>query len=315
MPNLSAALGYTKQMIVLLTGDNTFETQRELTRISAAFSGQAEVIDGSRLETRQLPDLLMGATLFAETRLVIIKGLSENKSVWADFGLWLERVSSDIQLVLVEIKPDKRTATYKALKQHAQVVESVAWTDRDARRAEQWVLEEAQRQTLTLDPKSAQLLVARVGFEQWALFRALEKLALVDSVTPAVIESLIDATPAENVFNLFDAALRGNVSRVVQMVRDLELTEDPYRLFALLSGQAFQLAAVIFAGPDDAVAKDFGVHPYAVSKLTTLAAQQGRSGAQRIITAFAQADDDMKLSRAEPWFLIERTLLRVATKK
>lgn len=300
-------------MISLLSGDNTFEAERAVQALVSQFSGVAERVDGSTLELRQLPDLLMGVTLFADKRLVIIKNLSENKDVWANFGDWLPRISDDIDVVLVEVKPDKRTVTYKDLKKQATVTEFAQWTDRDVAKAEKWVLDEAKRQRVSLDTKCAQVLVRRVGSDQWQLFYALEKLALVDRVTVEVIEALIDANPAENVFNLFDAALRGDGAKVTAMVRGLEVSEDPYRLFALLSGQAFQLAAVVTSGQSDDVAKDFGIHPYGVSKLESSARQLGRGGAKKIIRAFAEADDDMKLSRADPWLLIERALMKVAS--
>lgn len=112
-----------KEMITLLTGENGFEIERALKRIVTDFEGTPEKIDGSELELRQVPDLLMGVSLFADKRLLIIKNLSENKAVWADFGDWLERVSDDIHLVLVEPKPDKRTRTYKDLQKAAEVKE------------------------------------------------------------------------------------------------------------------------------------------------------------------------------------------------
>ena len=88
-------------MITVLTGDNSFEVSRALAKIERVFDGTPEKIDGSTLELKQLPDLIMGGTLFASTRLVVIKNLSENKSVWTDFSAWLPRVSDDVQLVLV----------------------------------------------------------------------------------------------------------------------------------------------------------------------------------------------------------------------
>jgi hypothetical protein len=41
--------------------------------------------------------------------------------------------------------------------------------------------------------------------------------------------------------------------------------------------------------------------------------KQGRAGARRIVAVFAKADDDIKVSRGDPWLIIERTLLQVAT--
>ena len=300
-------------MITLLTGDNSFEIGREIARIEAGFEGESEHIDGSELDLRQLPDLLMGTTLFADKRQVVIKNLSENKSVWTDLGQWLPRVSDDIDLVLIDAKPDKRTLTYKELKKVAKVIELHKWSDRDTDVAEKWLINEAGRMGVQIDRKAAQLIVRRVGLDQWQLFHALDKLSLVDIVTPEVIESVIDISPSENVFNLFDAALRGDRRLVVDMISSLQLTEDPYRLFALLSGQAFQLAAVAVAGSTDTVASDLGVHPYAISKLSHLAKKLGRPGSRKIIGAFASADDDMKLSRADPWLLIEQALLKVAS--
>jgi DNA polymerase-3 subunit delta len=300
-------------MITLLTGTNSYEIERELARVADAFAGEVEKIDGSQVELRQLPDLLMGSTLFADTRLVVIKGLSENSTVWPVLGDWLERISTDTSLILVEPKPDKRTSTYKALQKNAKVVDFPEWTDRDSSVAEKWVMTRASEIGLSLDTKSAQALVRRIGVDQWQLHHGLEKLVLVPVISPAVIEDIIDLSPQENVFNLFDAALRGDSRRVVSMLRTLELTEEPYRLLALLSGQAFQLAAVAVAGPGDSVAKDLGVHPYAVSKLESAAKKLGRAGARNIIAAFAKSDDDIKLSRGEPWLIIERTLLTIKT--
>jgi DNA polymerase-3 subunit delta len=298
-------------MITVFTGDNSFEIERALSARVAAFDGAAEKLDGSTLELKQLPDLLMGGTLFASSRLVVIRGLAENKSLWTDFSDWIGRVSEDVQLVLVEAKLDKRTKTYKELKAAADVQEYAAWTERDGAKAEQWVAAEAQAQGVALDRKSVQLLVARVGIDQWGLYHALQKLSVLEVVTPQVIEEVIELSPTENVFNLFEAALRGNGGQVQQMVATLALNEDPYRLFGLLSGQAFQLAALSVADGDANVAKDVGAHPFALSKLAPYAKKYGHAGGRKVIAAFAEADSGMKNSVGEPWLLIERALMKI----
>ena len=299
-------------MITLLTGENSFEINRALEKITAGFRGRAEKIDGSTLELKQLPDLLMGATLFAEKRLVIVKELSENKTVWNIFDTWLPRVSDDLHLVLAEAKPDKRTKTYKALQKAATVHEFKLWSERDTVKAERWAVDEAKQLGFSLDAKSAHALVARTGPDQWLLFQALQKLAVAGEVTPKTIEEIIEANPLENVFNLFDAALRGNPAKVKGMLETLELNEDPFRLFGLLAGQAFQLAALAVSEKTDAeVAKDIGAHPFALSKLAPHAKKLGRPGAREVIRAFAEADEAMKMG-GEPWLLIERALIKVA---
>lgn len=300
-------------MITVLFGENSFEVDRALQKIAGGFDGVAEKIDGSTLELKQLPDLLMGGTLFARKRLVIIKNLSENKTVWSVFSDWLTRVSDDVQLVLAESKLDKRTKTYKDLQKTADVHEFKPWGERDGMQAEKWAVDEAKRLGFSLDQKSARTLVARVGADQWQLYHALEKLAVLENISPEVIEEIIEANPVENVFNLFEAALKGDGKKVKKMLATLELSEDPYRLFGLLSGQAFQLAVLAVGDkPSAEVAKDLGAHPFALSKLATPAKKLGRAGARKVVAAFAEADAGMKTSAAEPWLLIERALIKVA---
>lgn len=296
-------------MITLLAGDNSFEVTAAVQQLAADFEGTAETVDGTTLELKDVPDVLMGGTLFAQQRLVIIKDLSQNSAVWERLPEWLERIPEEIHIVLVDEKPDKRTSAYKALKQHAEVREFPAWTDRDWATADAWTVQEARRRGIELDKKSAHHLVERVGVDQWQLASALEKLSLLDTVTLEIIDNVIDPRPSENVFQLFELALEGNHRRIHDMLRTLELTEEPYRLFALLSSQAFQLAAIASAGEGNQPAKDFGIHPYAAGKLARYARKLGPAGVRRVLRAFAKADADLKRSKADPWLLIERSLM------
>jgi DNA polymerase-3 subunit delta len=303
-------------MISLIVGENSFENERMLSRIIAEFDGEEERIDGETLELKQLPDLLMGVSLFASRRLVIIKNLSVNKTLWNELERWINRISDDIWLVLVESKPDKRSKTFRLLQKTAQVHESKLWTERNVREVEQWVVNEASKIGFLLNKKSAQKLVAWVGVDQWRLWQALQKLSVFDVVTPEIIEEVIEPNETENAFQLFEAALRNDEQKVIHMLRVLRKTEDPYRLFGLLSGQAFQLMTLAVATvPEAMVASDLGVHPFVISKLQFFAKRLKKSEAGEIIRIFVEADRDMKGSGIDPWLLIERALLKVAVKK
>ncbi|MEO7904274.1 MAG: DNA polymerase III subunit delta [Candidatus Saccharimonadales bacterium] len=300
-------------MIIVLTGNNSFELQRRLVALSADFDGEPEVFDGADLELRQLPDLLMGGTLFATKRFVIMKRLSENKAIWNDFGDWLERVSDDVQLVLVEPSLDKRTKTYKALQKQADIQVFAAWADRDRSTAVQWVVSEIKTHGGAIDRPSAQRLVDRVGVDQWLLYHALQKLAVLDQITPGIIDEVIEAQPSESAFALFESALRGERESVARIIATLSLSEDAYMTFGLLSGQAFQLAALAHSEKSSAqVASDIKAHPFAVSKLTSYAKQYGKSGVGHVIRTMAECDLAIKSSGHDPWLLVERALLKLS---
>ena len=298
-------------MITWFIGENTFEIQQAVKSIAEKFDGAAERVDGTTLELKNIPDLLMGGTLFAEKRLVIIKDISANSSVWEKLTEWIDRISDDIDVILIDGKPDKRTTGYKEVKKRVNLKEFPVWGDRDLGLAENWVGDYAKQTGLTLDKKLAHHIVNRVGLDQWQLANAIEKIGLLETVSVETINDAIEANPSENVFQLFELALDGRREAVHEMIRTLELTEDPYKMFALLSSQAFQLAAVASAGSSDNPAKDFGIHPYVAGKLSRQGDRLGARGAARILASFAKTDADMKNSRGEPWLLIERTLLSI----
>jgi DNA polymerase III delta subunit len=299
-------------MITLLIGDNSFEIERALAELVDSFDGLAEKIDGSQIQLSQLPDLLMGVSLFSSARLVVIRDLGQNKAIWSDFGGWTGKISDDIHLVLVEQKLDKRTTTFKVLKEVAKVREFPIFSDKDFMAVEKWVATEAEGMGINLDKKSAQFLVARVGVDQWQLFNALKKLSLVDDISIDIIKNVIEPNTVENVFNLLETALIGDRVELSQIMSRLKKTEDGYRLFALLSSQAFQLLVASAADKADNLQRDFAIHPFVVSKLSLLAKKVGNKNVPKIIDIFVRADDDMKISKADPWLIIEKALMYVS---
>ena len=300
-------------MITWLTGENSFEIREALQALTRGFKGVAERFDATELKLADLPDLLMGMSLFSTERLVVIENISLNSQLWEKLPDWLPRINDTIHVVFIDAKPDKRTTSYKALKAAAELKEFPAWGERDYAKAEQWVSARAKQQNVSIDTKSVKHLVQRVGLDQWQLAHALDTLALLDSVTPQVIDDTIPANPAENIFELFETALEGKSREVATKLDTLELQEDPYALFALLSSQALTLAAVTYASEEDTPAKDFAIHPFVVSKLTRHGKRLGKLKVAHIVELFAQTDASMKRSKAEPWILIEQLLLEIST--
>lgn len=300
-------------MIRFFIGENDFEVKRHLDEMMRLFGDDVERIDGRELEIEQLSDLLMGATLFQDKRLVIITQLSENKAVWHVLPEWLERLAADTTLVLVEPKADKRTATYKSLIKMAEVQEFPSWTNKDSTKAVQWVLDEVKRHEVLLTKGHAQQLVERIGADQWGLFQAIQKMALVDEITAERIDEIIERRPEENIFVLFETALRGESERIHHLIETLRLTNDAYQTFGLLSSQVLQLTSLAHTNkPASEVAKDIGAHPYVLSKLSHFAKRLSVSDIQTIVAGAAETDRQMKSTGLDPWLLIETFLIKIA---
>lgn len=300
-------------MITLLTGDNSFEINQALDGLVQTYTGEVTRVDGEDLTVDRFIELISGASLFSTARMVVVRDLSASKPLWSLLAEKHENIDEETHLVLVEPNVDRRTATYKKLQKSADVASFAAWSDRDVSKAEAWVADQAAKLSVSLDKKSIQFLIRRVGMDQWHLLHALEKLAVLERIDEQVIESTIEAQASENVFNLLDAALRGDAERVSSMIATLQLTQEAYMTQGLLSAQVFQLAALAVSDkPANEVAIDIGAHPYALSKLAPHAKRLGRGGAKRVVGIFADADMLMKSTSTNPWTLIEQALIKAS---
>ena len=298
-------------MIKLFTGENNFEIERRISEIITNFDGIAEKIDGSLLELNQMADLFTGSTLFADKRLIIIKYLSENKSVWTVFDTWIDRVPEEIDIVLVEPNPDKRTKTYKTLAKIASVQDFKLWQDYDYKKAENWTIAESKKHGLSLDQKSASALISRVGVDQWRIYRAIQKLAVLDKVDPEIVFTVIDPNITENIYELFNSIFDKNSQTAIDKIKTIKLHEDPYMIMGLLSSQAFQLLIIVNSTKSiSEIAKDFGVNPYVLTKLQSLTRRLGPDDIKRVVIAFAEADEKLKTSSTDPWTIVERAILK-----
>lgn len=287
-------------MVNLLTGENSFMLHEHLQHLVDEYDGTVDTIDASELGVKQLPDLLTGVTLFSSSRLIVFKYASANKVLWSVLSDWLDKgVSND--LVFVEPTPDKRTKTYKWLQVHATVTDCKE-LQFDA--VVRWVKEFAASQDTPLDTAVADFLVQYVGVDQWRLKSELEKLKLSGRpVTKDLVRELVEPTSQATSFEVLDAAFAGEHERLERVLTAVEGEEDPYMFFGLLAGQVLAIAAVKFGDgkqPDD-IARDMGIHPFVVRKVSRFAQSLSQDAAKQLVARLSELDVNMKSRSVDPW--------------
>ncbi len=302
-------------MITLLTGENDFELTKKVAQLKTDFAGTAERYDAAELSNEQLADIFAGQTLFTMKRLVIIDQPSANSELWQSLPAWNDRLSGDTQLVLIEPKPDKRTATYKWLNKNADVVAFEPIDSRDISKTAKWVEAYAKQHGVALTAHQARRLATRAGGSQWELAHAIDKLSLLPSVTDEWIDDVVDEHPSESVFALFETALSGDGQRLAESLMRLRQTEEPYRLFGLMVSQGLQLATLVYGdGNAQKVASDTGAKSsYPFQKLGPYANRMTKRQARELIKLLARADTRLKSSDADPWIILENCLVGVAS--
>ena len=298
-------------MITVLTGGNSFLIAEELKRFEAEFSGEAERFEGEEVTREQLPDLLMGATLFASERLVIIHQMAANKTVYSELENYLENLSDSTHLVLVEPQLDRRTRVYKWLQKNANIIDCRVLSEREIN---SWLGNYARQLDIELSDDVRRLLISRVGTDQWSLSRAVQKLALSpQAITAEVVTNLIEATPQATAFELLDAIINQRRDQTSRLLDDVKQTEDAYKFFGLFSSQLFTLGALRVADgvPIKQVASDLAVHPFVVEKLQPAARRIDGETMSQMIEALVDADIKIKSTGAKPWQVIETAIGRM----
>ena len=97
-------------MIRVYYGDDRVRATKDIEKI---LGNEYEVIDGSELGTGDLASVFWGNSLLSEHRNILIRDMSSNKSVYDKLPEYLNTMHN---IVIFELKIDKRSATYKTLK-------------------------------------------------------------------------------------------------------------------------------------------------------------------------------------------------------
>ena len=314
-------------MIYLIVGTNEYAIAQNISALASKIGARLEKIDAEALDANALADVMRGASLFSEKRVITIRQLSENKELWAKVGEWASDVSSDTTLILIEPKPDKRTKTYKVLSKTAQIIAADPFTDRQKSAAQRWLRDFAKAHNLSLTREQADDMLARasvpneaartIEIDQFQLAHAVSALANLDEITSDAIATVLPPAREFSVFDLLALAVGGDCAAAQTAIVELKSTEDAYKVMALLWAQWSQLVAVSFGGSRSSsqLAEELSLHPFVVKKTQELAEKITQDELRVLTKLAAELDAQSKTSSAAPWDIIERFILGVATRR
>lgn len=110
-------------MIKIFYGDDRTKANQE---IKKALGSDYEIIDGSDINPADLPSIFYGASLFTPVRKILIRDFTANKPAYEQLPNYL---ATPHDIIIFETKLDKRSATYKALKDQLEFKEFKAPED------------------------------------------------------------------------------------------------------------------------------------------------------------------------------------------
>ena len=104
-------------MIKIFTGDDRVKASAEIKRI---LGNDYEVIDCAGLTKNDLPSIFRGTTIFSAKRRILLRDFTSNSEIYPEIVSYLD---TPHDVILLETKLDKRTATYKDIKDKIEIKE------------------------------------------------------------------------------------------------------------------------------------------------------------------------------------------------
>lgn len=105
-------------MIKVFYGDDRVRAKAEIIKFLNA--KDYEIIEGTDLTPADLPSIFLGNSLFASTRAILIRDFTTNKPAYEKLP---EYLNTPHQIAILDAKIDKRSATYKTLKDQIEFQE------------------------------------------------------------------------------------------------------------------------------------------------------------------------------------------------
>lgn len=287
-------------MIITLTGQNSFLLRQELKKLVDVFVAEhtdmgLEKLDGEEAAYDRIREALESLPFLAAKKLVVLASPGANKEFIEKAGDLLSEIPETTGVIIIEPKPDKRTAYYKFLKKNTELHE---FNELDENGTSRWLAEQAKAAGGSLSQSDARYLVERVGLNQQMLSNELAKLLNYSpKITRQSIDLLTDLAPKSTIFELLDAALAGNTKRALELYQEQRsMKVEPQQILALLAWQLHALALVKTAGERDAaeIARESKLNPYTVRKTQGLARRLSLAQVKKLVHDTLELDIRMK---------------------
>lgn len=311
-----------KSRIIILYGDNSFEKLRELSKLKKDFENKGftiENINSENIEEDQFISIISGASLFSEKKFIIAKDISLNNNIWSKIVPLLDRLSTDNYICIIEDSFDKRSKIYKELSNVATFKEFKSLSKKDHNNVIELARILAKNNGISLDIQTAKTLIDWVGYDEWKIKEAIEKLSLLGDINEENIKHFIPPSLESNTFNLLELTLKRDIHNLlsnINIIKNIEGNEGAYKLLGLLSTQFFQIISLKIGLDNNLsikkIAKDIEANEWALNKIKPLIQYIDSNNTDFIIEKISQADKLIKRT-SNPWDIIVATLSSIAT--
>jgi len=278
-------------MIIFVYGEDTFRVREKVQVMKEKFEDKfdksginlAEFLN--KLELGQVMQAIQSPPFLGDKRMVVVRDLcgslkKDQIEAWQN-GL-LKTSDSTITILWEEMDPKKleKHVLYKALSKQSEV-HSYPFPLLQGAGLTQWVVARVHEMGAQINQDALQSLVERVGSDLWQMQNELEKLVAYshgndiqkDMITIEMVEKLVRASFADQIFQLVDAVSHRNANQAIRLLEEERWSgaTDQY-VFGMLARQVRILLGTRSVldlnaqATKDLVAAELSLHPFVAQK-------------------------------------------------
>ncbi len=307
--------------VVFISGPEEFLAGRALRSIRDQLKAQdpsleIHEIEASDYSAGQLLNLT-SPSLFAEPRLVIIRGLERSSDDLIIDGLsYLEQPTEDTTVVLRHNSSSVRgKKLVDAIRASGVAIEiNCLATTKDAERVA-FVQAEFSGADRKITVGAVRALLDAFADDIAELASACGQLLLdsADNITEEIVDRYYGGRVETNAFKVVDAALAGRSGEALALLRHaLSSGSDPVPLVAAISMKIRQLAKIY--SNRNASAQSLGMAPWQLDRARKDVAGWSEDGLAATIEALADADAAAKGAERDPVYSLEKLVQLISRK-
>ena len=263
--------------------------------------GALQMLRGDETTWTRILDAARSGSLFAAQRAVVVRNADAAKGDGDDLAAFIADPPSDVVLVLLAAKPDKRKALWKRVVADATVVDAEPLKGRALR---SYVVDEIRRRKLRVDEDGVDELIERVGQDLRRLMGELDKLEAFHAGKPGAIGAdevarVLGRGMAKPLYKLADAMMARQKAEVLALIEELlEDGEPALKMLATLHRAVRQarVARALIASrvPRDEFASRLGVPPFKTGDVIEASRRWTDVELKSAVQALARADLQIK---------------------
>ena len=311
----------TFRRVYLLYGDEDYLKLQYKNKLLRALVTEGDTMNFSRFEGKEaqvpaLIDLAETMPFFAEHRVILVEDSGFFKNAAPQLAEYLPDMPETTCMIFIEKEVDKRSKTYKSLKDIGRMVE---FKTPDEKMLTRWVLTVLQKNDKKLTQPTMQLFLEKAGNSMGNIDRELEKLICYvgdrEIIQMDDVEEICTGQTENRIFDMIHMMAEKRQKEALELYYDLlALKEPPMRILFLLVRQfniLLQVKTMVAAGMEqNQIADQAGLRSFTIRRYRSEAGHFSVQKLKEALRDCARAEEDVKTGRLDDRLSVELILVK-----